>query len=179
MYHSDVTLKKISQLSGFSISTVSKALNNRSDISLSTRKLIKEIAKENNYVQNYSALALRKQQTKNIAIILPDLTRSGYRDILSKFQEISIKEGYRLFVMQSFDCPKTEKHCFKMINDGSSDGAIILSTQTNNCLIEKANEQNKLPYLFIKFNKTMNHKTTDYDSLAKSYYARLKGVILD
>ncbi|WP_104734971.1 LacI family DNA-binding transcriptional regulator [Hanstruepera ponticola] len=178
MYQSDVTLKKISKLSGYSISTVSKALNNRSDISLSTRKLIKDIAKENNYIQNFNALALRKQQTKSIAIILPDITDTFFGELLSEFQKISFNNGYRVFILQSFDCPKTEKHCFKMINDGSSDGAIILSTKTNNCLIEQVNELNKLPYLFVEINK-LKQSNSNYDALALKYYNQLLGRILD
>lgn len=172
MYQSDVTLKKISMLSGYSISTVSKALNNRSDISLATRKTIKEIAKKNNYIQNYNALALRKQQTKSIAIIIPDVTNQFFGKLLSELQKIAYNEGYRVFILQSFDSAKTEKHCFKMINDGSSDGAIILSTKTNNCLIEKANELNKLPYLFIKVNK-LERQDGNFNELAKQYYSQL------
>jgi len=64
MYQGTVNLKKISTLSGFSVSTVSKALNNKKDISSVTREAIQGIAKKHNYVPNFSALALRKQRSK-------------------------------------------------------------------------------------------------------------------
>ena len=63
-----ITLKHISQISGYSISTVSKALNNRSDVSKQAKFKISKIAKSNNYIPNNTALALRSKKTKIIAV---------------------------------------------------------------------------------------------------------------
>ncbi|WP_084221520.1 LacI family DNA-binding transcriptional regulator [Winogradskyella sp. PG-2] len=57
-----VTIKEISSLSGYSISTVSKALNNKLEISKATREIIKSIAKRHNYVPNNYAVSLRIQK---------------------------------------------------------------------------------------------------------------------
>ena len=65
---STVTLKELSNLSGFSVSTVSKALNNKLDISIETRKAIKDIAKKHHYVPNNFAVALRVKRTQTVAV---------------------------------------------------------------------------------------------------------------
>ncbi len=100
MHQSAITLKKISILTGYSVSTVSKALNHKHDISLETRELIMDIANKYNYVPNYYATALRKQQTKTLAVIIPHISDDFYGSLLSEFQNLTFEQGYRLLVFQ-------------------------------------------------------------------------------
>ena len=72
-----MTIREISILSGYSVSTVSKALNNKTDISEGTKTMIKRIAKEHNYVPNKYAVALRKKRIQLIAVILPKVNTVG------------------------------------------------------------------------------------------------------
>jgi DNA-binding LacI/PurR family transcriptional regulator len=124
-----MTLKKISSLTGFSTSTVSKALNNRQDVNLETRNYIRKIAKKNKYIPNKNAVALRKNKSKTIAVILPHVNDSLYSHILSDIQIEASKSGYRIFLFQSF---KNNEMCYlNQINDGSVDGALILSSNFN------------------------------------------------
>ncbi|MBC8753380.1 LacI family DNA-binding transcriptional regulator [Kordia sp. YSTF-M3] len=128
---SAMTLKELSQLSGFSISTVSKALNNKFDISPTTRKVIQKIASKHEYVPNNYAVALRKKQTKTFAIIIPQINTPFYSCFLHNIEKVATKFGYRIMLFQSYEEHKREQECLKMINDGSVDGAIVLSS---NCL---------------------------------------------
>lgn len=54
------SLKDISIITGFSVSTISKALNNKDDISTKTKEIIQKAALENNYQPNHYAVMLRK-----------------------------------------------------------------------------------------------------------------------
>ncbi|WP_233530580.1 LacI family DNA-binding transcriptional regulator [Gelidibacter salicanalis] len=89
MHQAAITLKKISRLSGYSVSTVSKALNDKKDMSTETRETILNIAKKYNYVPNYYAIALRKQQTKTLAVIIPHSSEQFYGDLLSEIQNMT------------------------------------------------------------------------------------------
>ena len=60
------TIKDISFASGFSNSTVSKALNNHKEISKRTRDKIKAIAIKFNYTPNFFASLLRNNFVKNL-----------------------------------------------------------------------------------------------------------------
>jgi len=143
-----MTLKELSQLSGFSVSTVSKALNNKFDISINTRKVIQKIANQHNYVPNNYAVALRKKQTKSIAIIVPQINTTFYSCFVHNIEKIATKFGYRIVLLQSFEERKREQECLKMINDGSVDGAIMLSS---NCLkYLTSNKKNQLPIQCIQ-----------------------------
>ena len=122
-----ITLKDLSTLSGFSVSTISKALNDKVDISAKTRQRIRSIAKEYNYVPNTYAVGLRKKKTKVIAVILPQVNKSFYSSFLYSIQKKASNYGYRLFLFQSFEEDAKEREYLNSINDGSVDGAIVLS----------------------------------------------------
>lgn len=64
-YMKRLTIKDIAKQFGVSISTVSKALNDSYEISVSTKEKIQKYAKENNYKPNFNALSLKNRSTKN------------------------------------------------------------------------------------------------------------------
>ena len=121
-----ITLKHISQISGYSISTVSKALNNRSDVSKQAKFKISKIAKSNNYIPNNTALALRSKKTKIIAVIIPHINSTLYGEVLSGIQVIAFNKGYKVLILQTFGYKKRESECINEVMDGSVDGIIII-----------------------------------------------------
>ena len=123
-----MTLKKISHISGFSTSTVSKALNDCFDISINTKKIIQDIAFQYNYTPNKNAIALRKCKSNIIAVMLPQVNDQLYSDTLFNIQKTASKSGYRIMLYQSFESPSKEKEFLEDINDGSVDAAIVVST---------------------------------------------------
>jgi len=150
---SSITLKELSRLSGFSVSTVSKALNNKFDISPDTRKAIQKIALKYNYVPNNYAVALRKKQTKAVAIIIPQINTPFYSCFLYNIEKVASKFGYRIILFQSFEETKREKDCLKSILDGSVDGVILISK--NECYAKKTY---RLPIQYIQLSEKLKEK---------------------
>ena len=128
-YHDSrmMTLKKISHLSGYSTSTVSKALNGGFDINVNTQKLIRDIACQYNYTPNRNAIALRKSKTNIIAVILPQVNNQLYGDLLFNIQKRASQSGYRIMLYQSFENKLKENEFLEEISDGSSDAAIFIT----------------------------------------------------
>ncbi|PMD84761.1 hypothetical protein BWI97_26855 [Siphonobacter sp. BAB-5405] len=60
------TLRKLSELLGLSISTVSRALKNHPDISEATKKKVWELSAELDYEPNTYAVNLRTNQSKSL-----------------------------------------------------------------------------------------------------------------
>lgn len=143
----EITLKQISHLSGFSISTVSKALNDKLDISNKTKVKIQELAKNFNYVPNSSALALKIRRTKIIAIIVPQVN-SIYSNIISSVEENAFQKGYRILILQSLKSEERELECINNVRDGSVDGIIIIKP------FQKRNYSTNKLSLFINFVQT-------------------------
>ncbi len=64
------TLKTIAALSGLAVPTVSRALNNASDISAETKRLVQRIANEIGYVPDRAGRRLRTGKTNVISLVL-------------------------------------------------------------------------------------------------------------
>ena len=77
-----VGIRDIAKEAGVSISTVSYALNGSDKVTEETRKRIKKIADEMNYVPNMAAKALKRRETKIIGVYLSDYLGSFYGELL-------------------------------------------------------------------------------------------------
>jgi DNA-binding LacI/PurR family transcriptional regulator len=161
------TLKLMSVLSGRSISTVSKALNDKYDVSKATRIKIQELARDHNYIPNNVAVALRKKKNNTIAVIVPQLTKGLLVDLVSQIQKASYDRGYKLLVLQSSKSSKKEGECINFINDGSVDGAIIVRSKhiENNYIIS-------IPIVFIQL-KNLEFSKSNFNELIQEYFNRL------
>ena len=100
------SLKDISKVCGVSVATVSKALNNQSDISEETRLHIKKVAKEMGYSPNLSARALKTNRTHGIGVLFEDESRSGlthdyFAGVLDSFKRAAEKRGYDITFINS------------------------------------------------------------------------------
>ncbi|HBE77033.1 MAG TPA: hypothetical protein DDW65_04525, partial [Firmicutes bacterium] len=80
------SLKDISQKAGVAVSTVSKALNGRSDISVETREKICNIAKELNYKPNVAAQTLAGKASQLVGIIAPEIQSNFFVKIVNYLQ---------------------------------------------------------------------------------------------
>ncbi|MCH5252423.1 MAG: LacI family DNA-binding transcriptional regulator [Lachnospiraceae bacterium] len=94
-----VSMKDISQRCQVSVATVSKALNNRGDISRETRERICRVAKELGYLPNSSARALKTNRSYNLGVLFVDeadsgLTHSYFSHVLDSFRRGAEEEGY-------------------------------------------------------------------------------------
>ena len=87
--------------SGFSVSTVSKALNHTGRISEATREKILKVASDLNYIPSYHAKALSLNKSWLIGIIYSDNLGIGFSHphfsvILEGFKQEAEKEGYEI-----------------------------------------------------------------------------------
>ena len=78
----NITLKEIATTLGISITTVSKALKDYSDVSEKTKKAVKELAEKLNYTPNSFAVNLRTKESKTIGLIIPEVTHHFFSNII-------------------------------------------------------------------------------------------------
>ncbi|MBU3844370.1 MAG: substrate-binding domain-containing protein [Candidatus Anaerobiospirillum pullicola] len=83
-----VTLKDLSKASGVSVGTVSRALNDKSEVSAETARRIRELAQELGYVPNRAGKALSAQKNLNtVGILLPSINGPFFEDIKQGINE--------------------------------------------------------------------------------------------
>ena len=128
-----ITLKKLANELNVSVSTVSKALNNSSEISQQTIEKVKRLASERNYSPNKIALSLKNNRTLTIGVVIPDILNRFYATVLNGIQESADKYGYDIIIFTTKESLAKEMDSLQIFSRGTVDGIIIaISEQTIN-----------------------------------------------
>ena len=83
-----MTIVDIAKESGYSVSTVSRVLNNRRDVSPEAKKKIMEIVDAHNFVPNNNAKHLKQTVTKNILVLVKGNSNMLFSAIIEQIQTI-------------------------------------------------------------------------------------------
>lgn len=123
----NATIKKIKEKTGFSITTISQALNNPpgNRVKEETRNLIIKAAKKLKYNPNPAARALKMNKTGMISVIIPDITNFFYASIIRAIGKVMLENGYGVAVC---DCDRKAENELLYVENSisrSMDGIII------------------------------------------------------
>lgn len=121
-----VSMKDIAMQCNVSVATVSKALNDHSDISAEKKAIIKSTAKRLGYFPNSAARALKTNRTYNIGVLFVDEANSGltheyFASVLQGFKVEAEKCGYDItFINNKMGVRKMSyyEHCMYRGVDG-------------------------------------------------------------
>ena len=93
-----VTIKDIARESGYSVSTVSRVLNNRNDVSPDARKKIEEVVAKFNFVPNNNAKHLKQNNSKAIGVLVKGISNMLFASVVEEIQRMIEKTEYTLVV---------------------------------------------------------------------------------
>ena len=95
-----MTIKDIARISGVSITTVSRVLNNRPDVSDESRRKVLEVIENNNYIPNNSARDLVKTKSDAIGLVVRGVSNPFYTDIIRAVESGITAGGYTMVMQQ-------------------------------------------------------------------------------
>ena len=93
-----VTIKDIARESGYSVSTVSRVLNNRNDVSPDARKKIEEVVAKFNFVPNNNAKHLKQNNSKANGVLVKGISNMLFASVVEEIQRMIEKTEYTLVV---------------------------------------------------------------------------------
>lgn len=128
------------------MNTVSRALNNKPDVSAETRKKVLEIAKKLGYIRNSDAVLFRKGTTKTIGVVFEDSSNPFYAEVFKGIETSARKYGYQVILMNTERDYINELQAVETLLQKRVDGIIISPTQFDSKDIEKLV---KLNYPFV------------------------------
>lgn len=82
------TMRDVSEATGFSMFTVSRALNGGDGVADDSRELILKVARDLGYVPNRAAQALRRSSRDSVAVITAHASNSYYLNLMSGIQQM-------------------------------------------------------------------------------------------
>ena len=93
-----VTIKDIARESGYSVSTVSRVLNHRNDVSPDAKKKIEKVVAANNFVPNNNAKHLKQSNSKSIGVLVKGIQNMLFASIVEEIQCMIENTDYTLIV---------------------------------------------------------------------------------
>ena len=129
-----VSIKDIAKQCNVSVATVSKALNDHSDISEATKEKVRKAARKLGYTTNIAARALKTNRTYNIGVLFADetisLSHEYFSMILESLQREAERNGYDItFINHRISGRKTTD--LKHVEYRKFDGVAIISADFN------------------------------------------------
>ena len=136
------SMKDISVRCGVSIATVSKALNDQSDIGEETKARIRQAAKELGYFPNSSARALKTKRTYNLGVLFVDEAQSGlthdyFSHVLNSFKQVAEEKGYDITFISKGNTRENSMTYLERCRYRGFDGVVIACVDFYNPEVEE------------------------------------------
>ncbi|HEX3168387.1 MAG TPA: LacI family DNA-binding transcriptional regulator [Chitinophagaceae bacterium] len=145
-----VTLKKLAEELNMSPSTVSRALRDSHEISQETKDRVKALADKLDFQPNPHASSLRKNKSKTIAVIVPEIQNNFFSQVMNGVEEIARQKGYHVLIYLTHEDHKRESDILHLLRNGRVEGVMIsVSNTTKSFEHLEACQQADLPLLFF------------------------------
>lgn len=142
-FNKKITLKDISNDSGFSISTISMILNSRADVSFSKEtidkvwKSIKKLGYKNKKFNNLSS----NEKKDIIAIFCPNISNAYYSTISQAIEKEAFSKNYKCIILTTFRDEKIEKELIKSVISMNVKGIIFTMLPSHPIFLEEISKQ--------------------------------------
>lgn len=121
-----VTIKEVAREAGFSVATVSRAINGKGPILEATRRRIRRVVERLRYAPHGAARSLITRQTHTLGVLLPDLFGEFFSELIRGIDLTARQRGYHLLVSGSHG-DRAETQALLRAFRGRVDGLIALS----------------------------------------------------
>lgn len=164
------TMKDVAQLARVSTATVSRALMNPEKVSTSTRKRVEDAVLESGYSPNSLARNLRRNESKTIVAVVPDICDPYYSDIIRGIEDAAAEHGY-VVLLGDTNQQKHDSSVTSLAFTKHADGILLLGTDIPFDVSKP--EQKNLPPLVMacEFAPELELPTVHIDNLTSAFEA--------
>lgn len=160
-----MTIKDIARLSGVSVSTVSRVLNDRPDVSEASRARVRAVIEANHYIPNNTARDLVRVHSDAIGLVVRGAQNPFYADVIGAVENSLDAAGYTMVVRQIPEHGDELACGAAMEREKRLRGIIFLGGRTD----YEAGElrQINVPYVFCSYTNSYGTLPTDsYSSVS-------------
>ncbi|MFF1253788.1 LacI family DNA-binding transcriptional regulator [Pseudarthrobacter sp. NPDC058329] len=129
-----VTLKDVAAASGVSISTASRALDERTTSRSAAAANVRKIAEQLGYRRNSFASSLRRGETRTLGVLVPRLSDTVMALMFEELEKAASSRGYFAMVATSGDDPDEERSAAETLLDRNVDGLILATARLDDKL---------------------------------------------
>jgi LacI family transcriptional regulator len=118
-------MRDIATATGYSLSTVSRALNNKQDINEETRRRILLVAEELGYLPDGVAIALAGGKTNAIGVVVSDISDPYFGELVKYIESEASRYDYRIILCNTSEKPEIQQQAIEVLIGKRVDGIII------------------------------------------------------
>jgi LacI family transcriptional regulator len=141
------TIKDVARISGVSVASVSRVLNNGSKVSKKTIENVLKVVKDLNYTPNANARALVTQKSTTLGVVIPDLIDPFFASLANGVEQVARQKNMQLLLSTGLVSAETEMQAINLLIERRCDVMVVHSKKlTDEALIELAD---KVPGLVL------------------------------
>ncbi|MHC9533328.1 LacI family DNA-binding transcriptional regulator [Dellaglioa sp. L3N] len=137
-------INDVARQSGYSIKTISRAINDPQHVSEKAKRKIFDVMKKLDYYPNSIAQQLRGKGTKLIGVIVSYITNPFFSYLVDAIEKYAANNDYQIIVLQTLDSADHQEKFIEMLKKRQLDGLIIASIEDVNDDIKRFVQQGKI-----------------------------------
>lgn len=132
------TIRDVAKLAGVSLATVSRVLNDASyPVSAELRQRVKDAVDTLEYVPNTVARSLRQDVSKDIGLVIPNISNQFYLQTMLGINDVLAKNSYNMILCNTMRNPEQERICLRQLYERQAKGVILSSVDENADIVKQ------------------------------------------
>jgi LacI family transcriptional regulator len=124
-----VTMSDVAREAGVSLMTVSRVLNNKSDVSAETRQRVLDMIARLDYRPSAVARSLVTQRTSTIGLVVPDNANPFFSEVARGVEHAAYAQGYNVFLCNTDEDLERERAVLHSLEEKRVDGVVLCSSR--------------------------------------------------
>ncbi len=125
MAKNHVTIVDIAEKAGVSAQTVSRVINNKTDVSEKTRRRIQKIIEELDYRPNRAARSLASDHNWVIGIVIPNITNPFFPEVTRGIEAVALEQSYNVLLYNTDNEEHRIRQALSLLEESRVDGVIV------------------------------------------------------
>ncbi|WP_018132130.1 LacI family DNA-binding transcriptional regulator [Effusibacillus pohliae] len=123
------TIKDVARMAGVSTATVSRVLTGNGPFTPDTRRKVMEAIEKLNYQPNGLGRYLRKQETRTVIVVLPDITNPFFSQIIRGMEDEALAHGFTVILGNTDNHADRQRNYVKLLEERRADGIILTAVR--------------------------------------------------
>ncbi len=123
------TITDVAKLSGLSVATVSRVINNKPHVSDEKRERVQAAMDKLGYAPLQAARQMRGSGSGNVAVAVPTITNNFFSHLVDAIEKTCRKAGYRSLISQTQGTEAGELDAMNLLRMQHADGLILCSIE--------------------------------------------------
>jgi LacI family transcriptional regulator len=119
------TIRRVAELAGVSLGTVSRVVNGKGNVSAAIRERVTRVIEETGYKPNLAAQTMRSRVSRIVACVIRDISIAGFAQFVRAADDVLSAAGYTLMLYNSEGRPARERELLSVISARRADALLI------------------------------------------------------